>query len=377
MPQLLPEQSSPSDNLPHSAQLCRAIPVRPGLSFHVVIGSEADDPYSQAFARGEYPSGPLTDLMFQLIRPGDTVLDLGAHVGTFSLAAAALGCRVVAVEASPRNVELLRASVHCGGFENMRVVHGAVTDRPGMVQFMPHGPHGVVFTPAVDLPSVTVPAVTVDQILEEIGRPRVDFIKMDVEGSEIAAVQGMRRLLAGREPPSILYESNGYTLRLFGKTADQLKRTLEQSGYRNCLVEEGVLIPVRARDLQPFGVVDYLAFKGRPSRLQGWRLRKRLSRTELLERFLSACAHPHQHIRGHAARELSRAPRWLLTAPAIPQALAVLRNDPVAEVREAVSWSIARRQRFAMVPRPIRKIAKPAVTMLRRVREKMNRRAAG
>jgi FkbM family methyltransferase len=376
MPNHLSDQPYLAQNLPPSAQLCRDIPVRPRLSFQIVIGTEADDPFSQAFVQGKYPSGPLTELMFQLIRPGDAVLDLGAHVGTFSLAAAALGCRVVSVEASPRNTELLRASVQCNGFDNMRVVHGAVTDYQGVLKFMPNGPHGVVFNPIVDLPSVTVPAITVDQILEEIGWQRVDFIKMDVEGSEIAAVRGMRHLLAGREAPPILYESNGHTLRFFGKTANELKRTLKQLGYHNHQVEQGVLIPVRDRDLQPFGVVDYLAFKRRPARLTGWRMRKRLSRTELLERFVFACAYPHQHVRAHAARELARAPRWLLTRPAIQNALTALRNDPLAEVREAASWSISCKPKFASIPRSIRRIGKPVVALMRRVRQRVSEHMA-
>src|SRR6516165_9821669 len=106
-----PEQSPVSDAQSASEELYRTIPVREGLSFDIVIGAEADDPFSQAFAQGSFPSGPLTDLMLQLVRPGDSVLDLGAHIGTFSLAAAALGCRVLSVEASPRNAKLLQASV--------------------------------------------------------------------------------------------------------------------------------------------------------------------------------------------------------------------------------------------------------------------------
>jgi hypothetical protein len=252
----------------------------------------------------------------------------------------------------------------------MRVVHGAVTDRPGIVQFMPNGPHGVVFTPSVDLPSVAVPAVTVDQILREIGWPRVDFIKMDVEGSEIAAVRGMRHLLARRDAPPILYESNGHTLRFFDKTANQLKSSLEHLGYRNYQVDQAVLTPVRARELQPFGVVDYLAVKRWPSRLFGWRVRKRFSRSELVEKFLSACAYPHQHIRGHAAHELARAPRWLLTQPTIQHALSSLRNDSTPEVRDAAAWSLACTRRFAFVPGPLRNIGKPVLSLIRKLRQR-------
>ena len=366
-----PDKSLVSADNPACAELYRTIGVREGLSFDIVIGAEADDPFSQAFAQGDFPSSPLTDLMFQLVRPGEAMLDLGAHVGTFSLAAAALGCRVVSVEASPRNARLLQASVIRNRFHNMTLVHAAVAERPGVVQFIPNGPHGVIYTPAVSGPSVAVRALTVDQLLAEVGWQRVDLIKMDVEGSEIAAVEGMARLLAHRDAPPILYECNAYTLRLFERTATQLKRSLEKLGYRNYLVEPGQLTPVRAHALQPFVVVDYLAVKGWPPRLAGWQLRRRLSRAELRDRFLAACGHPHQHVRGHAARELERAPAWLVNEPAVQNALLALRNDPLAEVREGAAWSVV------VKPRVLYGLGKPLIQLATRLSHQVKRRLPG
>jgi FkbM family methyltransferase len=341
----MPEESPASDDSLTCADVYRTIRVREGLSFDIALDAAAGDVFSRAFAQGQYPSDHLTDLMFQLVQRGDTVLDLGAHVGTFSLAAAALGCRVLAVEASPSNVALLEKSVSRNGFENMRVVPVAVADRAGVVQFIPDGPFGVVCTPSANRPSVSVRAVTVDQLLADIGWQQVDFIKMDVEGSEIAAVRGMARLLARPDAPPIIYESNGHTLGLFGQTINQLKRSLEQFGYRNYLVESGRLMPVRARDLQPLVVIDYLAAKRWPSRLTGWPIRGRLSRAELLERMVAACAHPHEHWRAHAAQQLQNAPGWLLAEPAVCSGLAALRNDTQAEVRAAAAWSINHKAR--------------------------------
>src|SRR5438874_1996668 len=230
----------------------------------------------------------------------------------------------------------------------MQVAHAAVAERAGAVQFTPSGPHGVVYTPAVDLPSVTVRALTVDQLLPKRGRQRVDLIKMDVEGSEIAAIQGMARLLARKDAPPIIYECNAYTLRLFERTAKQLKGALENLGYRNYLVEPGQLTPVRARDLQPFVVVDYLAIKRWPTGLTGWQLQPRINRVGLRDKFLAACVHPHQHVRGHAARELETAPCWLVNEAAVQNALLALRNDPLTEVRDAAAWSVARKPGLAM-----------------------------
>jgi hypothetical protein len=236
----------------------------------------------------------------------------------------------------------------------MHVVHAAVGDRAETVQFIPNGPHGVVYTPAVPLPSVAVQAVTVDQLLADLGWQRVDWIKMDVEGSEIAAIKGMARLLAGADAPPILYECNAYTLHLFGKTANQLKRAVAERGYRNYLIEAGQLIPLRTGDLQPFAVVDHLAMKRWPTRLTGWQVRDGLTRAELREQFLAACGHPHQHVRGHAARELERAPAWLVAEPAVQEALRILRTDALAEVREAAAWSLPLRNSFRRLVRWLR-----------------------
>src|SRR5438445_11670573 len=118
----------------------------------------------------------------------------------------------------------------------------------------------------------------------------------------------MARLLARKDAPPIIYECNAYTLRLFERTAKQLKGALENLGYRNYLVEPGQLTPVRARDLQPFVVVDYLAVKRWPTRLTRWQLQRRIGGLQLRDKLLAPCAHPHQHVRVDAARELDRAP---------------------------------------------------------------------
>src|SRR5260370_34686004 len=58
------------------------------------------------------------ELALDLAPPSGVILDLGAHLGTFALAAAASGRRVIAVEASPRDVELLRESARANSVDN-------------------------------------------------------------------------------------------------------------------------------------------------------------------------------------------------------------------------------------------------------------------
>jgi FkbM family methyltransferase len=240
--------------------------------FCILVDAHADDPISVAlrtpprwFKRwlpgGQRSCGSHLDLLRRLVRPGDRVLDLGAHIGTFTLAAATLGCEVVAVEAAPRNAELLRASVAINGFNRVRVVEAAISDTGGTVSFSPYGPFGHVCTRATNLPTIEVLAVRIDDLCADVGWDRVHLIKMDVEGSEITALNGMPALLTGPHPPMILYESNSHTLGFYGQTPDKLRRKLGDFGFQSYRQAGHDWIAVRPDEVQHEVVVDYLAVK--------------------------------------------------------------------------------------------------------------------
>jgi FkbM family methyltransferase len=284
---------------------------------------------------GYFP--PSFDLSLAMLRPGSVVLDLGAHLGTFSLAAAASGHRVIAVEASPRNAEFLRASAQANGFDNVLVVHVAVNDHPGTVRFRPEGAWGQItegWSPGL----VEVSARTVPDVLLEHGVERVDFVKLDVEGSEIAVVDGMRDVLSGPDAPVAVYESNAHTLRMFDATPEDLVATFSGLGYSNYLIGEDELMPVGPESFQPDTCVDYLAVKGELEPPPDWparapRTEHELARVVALESTL--------HIvdaRAQVARSLARAPASLLARRDVQLALTSLALDPDDAVATAARW---------------------------------------
>jgi FkbM family methyltransferase len=180
-----------------------------------------------------------TALLGERVQPGMTVLDGGAHVGYFScLAARLVGPRglVLAFEPAPRNFELLQANVWRNGFTNVVCLPWALGAEAGFAQLRLsatntgdhrlHGGDGARET-------VTVRVAALDEVLAI--RPPVDIVKLDVQGSEEAALRGMNRLLAasprvlvalelspadalaaGNEPPALLrwYRSLGFALRV-------------------------------------------------------------------------------------------------------------------------------------------------------------------
>lgn len=195
-------------------------------------GLEYDDPLVQAYLTGCLGTlGPLVPLARSTLRPGQRVLDIGAHVGGFSLLAASLGCRVVAVEASPWNADLLRRSVELNGFGDVHVLNAAAADRPGELEFASMGPWGQVSCEGVDRPSVRVDAVRIDDLLHDLGWDNVEFVKLDVEGYEVRAVRGMTRLLSRPDAPPVYFESNAFTLNMYGETPASLFEALRGLGY--------------------------------------------------------------------------------------------------------------------------------------------------
>src|SRR5262245_32996913 len=118
---------------PKSPTICCPVEGAGLPSFKVVVGrdevegktSYGVDPISQTLAdRTGIPNASLLELMLKLSRPGQLVLDVGAHVGMFTLTAAAAGRRVLAVEASSRNHGLLTQSLEVNGFrDRVELVH--------------------------------------------------------------------------------------------------------------------------------------------------------------------------------------------------------------------------------------------------------------
>jgi FkbM family methyltransferase len=151
----------------------------------------------------------LRSLYRQFVGPGDLVFDVGAHLGNRTRAFAALGCRVVAVEPQPHVARLLRTLV--GGRRDVIVVESAVTRHVGRVtlavsertptvsssasQWRAARAHDPDFASVSWGPTCEVRATTLDMLIEEHGRPA--FIKIDVEGAELEALEGLSQAVPG------------------------------------------------------------------------------------------------------------------------------------------------------------------------------------
>ncbi len=136
------------------------------------------------------------------VEPGDIVLDVGGHLGTFTRFALDHGAgKVVVLEPDERNIECFRRTfaddLRQGTVE---LVEAAAWHEEGVLRFGGAGATARVS----DGGAVEVRAVTIDGLVEELGLPSIDFIKMDIEGAEVDALRGARQTLARFGPEMAL-----------------------------------------------------------------------------------------------------------------------------------------------------------------------------
>jgi FkbM family methyltransferase len=140
------------------------------------------------------------------IHPGDIVLDCGASDGDFSRQALAAGARqVVAIEISPSSAECIRRNLAAEMAAGRAIVYpkGVWNQDDTLmlnVDDTNFAANSVVMHTEASHPSVMVPLTTIDKLVAELNLPRVDFIKMDIEGAEVPALAGAHDTLARFKP---------------------------------------------------------------------------------------------------------------------------------------------------------------------------------
>lgn len=201
-----------------------------------------------------------TELRFvqRLLRPGMTVLDIGAHHGLYTLLTAkrvGRSGRVIAFEPSPRECRRLTKHVRVNRCRNVQVEACAVGDASGEAElFMVDGFRdwgNSLRPPAVPEPTrvVRVPVRRLDDVLAERGIEHVDFIKLDAEGGELAVLEGARRLLQTAPRPAILAEVEDIRTRPWGYPAREIMQLLARWNYKwFALSEMGTLYPASPDD---------------------------------------------------------------------------------------------------------------------------------
>lgn len=225
------------------------------------------DPRDQVVAQSLLMRGawePFESTLFeQTLRPGMVAFCLGAHIGYYVLLAArGVGPRgrVYAFEPAPENFRLLVRNVEANGYRNVVAVPTAVSNVTGRATLHLHpsntGDHRI-FEAAEPRASLDVDTVRLDDWLG--GTETVaDVVQMDLQGAEMAALEGMEALLARSPGVTIFTELWPHGLRRAGRSAEAYLARLAALGFRMSVVDE------RRRRLQPLaGAGDLDGYRDR------------------------------------------------------------------------------------------------------------------
>lgn len=187
----------------------------------------------------------VTDTFLARLRPGMTVVEIGANIGYYTLLAARKvgpSGRVYAFEANPEVFQILFENLSINGLlDTVAIENKAVVERPGPLQFYSlsrfHGSGSVTeFSREClskyheEMRTIEVEGVSLDSYFPEQMR-RIDFIRMDAEGSEPRILRGAVRLLKQNPEISILCEFDPAMLEGSGTSPKEFLRELSQWGF--------------------------------------------------------------------------------------------------------------------------------------------------
>jgi FkbM family methyltransferase len=221
--------------------------------------------------------------------PGDVVVDLGAHVGYYTLLCAKLvgsHGKVFAFEPFPEHFELLKRNIKANGYENVALVRMAVADTTGTRHLFlsedNSGDHRI-FGAGGHRRAIEIETITLDDYFRGNSMP-IALIKLDIQGAEYAALQGMLRVLSRNRVAALLTEFWPRGLLAYGVEPERYLNLLLAQGFRLLEVDRltGHILPTSPPVLMrkymnaPFNDTSLLCLKDRPIPVSGGETERKL-----------------------------------------------------------------------------------------------------
>jgi FkbM family methyltransferase len=202
-------------------------------------------PAARSIVAGLYEQD-VTRLFNGLVREGMGVADLGANLGYYTLLASRIvgeSGYVYAFEPDPTAYAYLKGNIELNGCCNVLAVRQAISDTNGMMNFMrdPQGAEGFLTREVRVERSIAVETISLDSFFAGQGWPAINAIKMDVEGSERAALIGMSELRRRNPELKLIMEFNRGALQRAGVPPGSLATILVELGFHHGqIIEQGL-----------------------------------------------------------------------------------------------------------------------------------------
>ncbi len=170
------------------------------------------------------------------INTGDVVLDIGAHIGYYTVIAAKIvgkEGRVYAFEPDPKNFSILQNNIALNGYKNVTLINKAVSDTEGLSNLFLNtkntGDHRIYKSEKYNK-GVKIETITLDNFFKS--NTHIDLIKIDIQGAEVRALKGGQKIIKENENLKIITEFWPKGLKLCGNSAEEYTRFILKNNFK-------------------------------------------------------------------------------------------------------------------------------------------------
>ena len=156
------------------------------------------------------------------VTPDDVFIDVGAHIGRYSIRLSKNCKKVIAIEPNPDNQKRLAKNMQLNDISNISVIPYAAMDKEQVVSMDMQGVSSRVLGARSRVGSASVAAYPLDKMIQD----KVDLVKIDVEGMEMQVLEGSRSILSTYHPTLIVEVHGQYSVE-----RERISRFLEDFGY--------------------------------------------------------------------------------------------------------------------------------------------------
>lgn len=190
-----------------------------------------------------------TEFLRKMSLADKVVYDVGAFEGLITLFFASKAKQVISWEPNPRNYARATANVRLNNLTNVQILNRGISNVPGTIDLlydplMPGAGSGdsaikdQIGGSVKSAQKISIPVARLDDEVGQNSLPLPDLVKIDIEGMELQALQGMHRLLMERQP-ELYIEMHGATTNGKVENAHAVTAYLEERGYKIYDVERG------------------------------------------------------------------------------------------------------------------------------------------
>ena len=180
-----------------------------------------------------------TKIIREEIHEGDIVIDVGANIGYYTLIFAQLvgsSGKVFAFEPEPKNFEILKKNIEINNYQNIVAEQKIVSDKSGIVKLF-IAEHGIVGHRINQEKSsqkfIEVESIILDNYIKKLNLDnKINFIKIDVEGSEPKVLEGTKEIIQKSNQLKIFTEFNREVVKEYGIEPKEMIDLFYRNGFK-------------------------------------------------------------------------------------------------------------------------------------------------